>query len=62
MNISGDTSGTNVGEYLVEITLKNPTSYHWSNDTTSAVICPWYITKKSVTKPTGGSTQWNNSS
>lgn len=62
MNISGDTSGTNVGEYLVEITLKNPTSYHWSNDTTNAVVCPWYITKKSVAKPTGGSTQWNNSS
>lgn len=44
MNKSGDTSGTNAGNYNLVFTLKN-NSYVWSNGQYSAQSVPWSIAK-----------------
>ena len=62
MSITGDTSGQTVGTYSVTISLSDLIHYEWSDNTNSAINVNWYITKRNIVKPTGGSREYNGSS
>ena len=62
MTASGDTSGTNVGTYTVSVSIQDLVHYEWSDNTNSAINVNWYISKANVTKPTGGSREYNGNS
>lgn len=49
LEIGGDVSGTNVGEYTATFTPK--TGYAWSDGTTAAKSVNWYITVAKLTVP-----------
>ena len=50
MDTSSTTSATNAGTYIVKISPK--ANYTWSDSTTTAKSVSWTINKKSLTKPT----------
>ena len=55
---SGDTSGTNVGDYTLVVSLSNTTNYQWADGSTSNVSLAWEITKKPITKPSVSGTSF----
>ena len=43
MDVRGDTSGTDAGEYSVIISISNKDNYSWSDDTTDDILFKWEI-------------------
>lgn len=48
MTISGDTSGTNAGDYSTTFTLKDTNKYQWSDGTTAAKTINWSISRAKI--------------
>ena len=48
---SGDTSGTDAGDYNLTVSLADPNNYKWSDDSVSPINIAWSIGKRSFTKP-----------
>ena len=51
---SGTASATNVGTYVVTISLKNTNNYYWSDGATKPISFEWNITEKPIEKPVTG--------
>ena len=51
MSLSGGTA-TNAGNYIATISLRDATSYQWSDGTTSSVSFSWSISRASISVPT----------
>lgn len=57
LTLSSHTAKTDAGTYTLKVTLTN--NYKWSGTTNRTVLSlRWYITKKSIAKPTCGTTQF----
>ncbi len=55
MNISGDITATNVGNYSITVSLKDKDNYEWKDGTTTDLVLNWSITQATpeYTVPTG---------
>ena len=51
MNITGDTSKINIGNYSITISLKNATDYEWSDGSQNDIVFNWSLNKLTLTKP-----------
>jgi glucan-binding YG repeat protein len=52
MNINGDESATDVGEYSSTVSLKFPTNYEWNDGTQTNIAFVWTINKVDYSAPT----------
>ena len=52
MNIDGDESATDVGEYSSTVSLKFPTNYEWNDGTQTNIAFVWTINKVDYSAPT----------
>ena len=60
ITISGDLSGTDADTYTVTMSLKDPTSAHWSDDTTANKTATWSISTLVLDVPTVSGTYTYN--
>lgn len=51
VDVTGDTSAENAGDYTITFSLKNTTTSVWSDDTTAPKTATWHITKKDIAIP-----------
>ena len=51
MNMTGTTSATNAGDYVIEISLKNENSVSWLDGSTDPIIFNWTINKTDIPAP-----------
>ena len=52
VSMTGETIGVEVGSYTAMFTIKDPTTYTWTDNTTETKSVTWYITPKGVMIPT----------
>lgn len=60
ITISGDLSGTDADTYTVTMSLKDPTSAHWSDDTTANKTATWSISIATLEVPSVSNTYTYN--
>lgn len=51
VNVTGDTSATNAGDYYITFTLKDTTQYRWADGGISPIVLKWIIQKARVATP-----------
>ena len=61
MTLSGG-SATNAGSYTATVSLKNTTTYQWSDGTTANVTFTWTINRASISVPSGKNYTYDGSS